>query len=35
MHTNDSPRRYVARRGESRNTMPADPEAILRNVKER
>ena len=35
MWTNDSRRRYVARRDESRNTMPAGPEAVLRNVKER
>ena len=35
MHTNDSPRRYGARRDESRNSMTADPEAVLRNVNER
>jgi hypothetical protein len=34
MHTNDSPRGFVDRRDESRDTMPADPEAVLRNVKE-
>jgi hypothetical protein len=31
----DGPRRYGARRDESRNSMTADPKAVLRNVKER